>query len=149
MGFATQSIFTRLGLFRNQADISLDGTGFFSSPSIHCDSCYQKTSKSGQVTYHHQMLVEFVVNPSHKQVLPLPFEPISKEDGQVKNDCERNAAKRWLNKYRTSTLICQARSWRRGLRPKCPSYSSASGSSMPLHFGGRRKTTINFCTSGF
>ena len=81
--------------------ISLDSTGFFSSSSIHCDSCCQKTSKSGQVTYHHQMLVGSVVNPSHQQVLPILFEPISKEDGQVKNDCERNAAKRWLNKYRT------------------------------------------------
>ena len=81
--------------------ISLDGTGFFSSATVHCGSCCEKKLKDGSVTYHHQMLVGSVVNPHHKQVLPILFEPICKEDGAVKNDCERNAAKRWLKAYRT------------------------------------------------
>jgi hypothetical protein len=32
--------------------LSLDGTGYFSSSSIHCDSCLEKVHKqSGEVTY--------------------------------------------------------------------------------------------------
>jgi hypothetical protein len=80
--------------------VSLDGTGFFSSTSVHCSSCCEKHHRNGTVTYHHQMLVGSIVHPDQKQVFPLLFEPISKEDGAVKNDCERNAAKRWLRHYR-------------------------------------------------
>ena len=37
-----------------------------------------------------------IVAPGHKQVLPLPPEFIAPQDGAEKQDCERNAAKRWL-----------------------------------------------------
>ncbi len=37
-----------------------------------------------------------IVHPYQKTVLPLDFEPIVKSDGDTKNDCERNAAKRLL-----------------------------------------------------
>jgi hypothetical protein len=36
------------------------------------------------------------VHPDHKAVFPLAPEPILKQDGAKKNDCERNAAKRLL-----------------------------------------------------
>ena len=80
--------------------LSLDGTGYFSSGNIHCPSCLQKTSKSGKVTYHHQMLGAAIVHPDLKEVIPLMPEPIIKQDGETKNDCERNAAKRFLHKLR-------------------------------------------------
>ena len=80
--------------------LSLDGTGYFSSGNIHCPSCLQKTSKSGKVTYHHQMLGAAIVHPDIKEVIPLMPEPIIKQDGETKNDCERNAAKRFLHKLR-------------------------------------------------
>ena len=80
--------------------LSLDGTGYFSSGNIHCPSCMQKTSKSGKVTYSHQMLGAAIVHPDLKEVIPLMPEPIIKQDGQTKNDCERNAAKRFLQKLR-------------------------------------------------
>ncbi len=35
-----------------------------------------------------------------KEVIPVMPEPIIKQDGQTKNDCERNASKRFLNKFR-------------------------------------------------
>ena len=36
--------------------VSMDGTGYFSSKKIHCKSCLQKkNSKTGEITYHHQM----------------------------------------------------------------------------------------------
>jgi len=74
--------------------LSFDGTGYFSSSKIHCPSCMQKTSKSGKVTWHHQMLGASIVHPDLKEVIPLMPEPIIKQDGETKNDCERNAAKR-------------------------------------------------------
>jgi hypothetical protein len=39
------------------------------------------------------------VAPGHQQVLPLPPEFISPQDGAEKQDCERNAAKRWLIRH--------------------------------------------------
>jgi hypothetical protein len=81
--------------------LSLDGTGYFSSSSIHCDSCLEKVHKqTGEVTYQHQMLGAVLIHPDHREVLPLAPEPIQKQDGTTKNDCERNAAKRLLRKIR-------------------------------------------------
>ena len=80
--------------------LSLDGTGYFSSHKIHCPSCMQKTSKNGEVTYYHQMLGAAIVHPDLKEVIPLMPEPIIKQDGETKNDCERNAAKRFFHKLR-------------------------------------------------
>jgi len=81
--------------------VSMDGTGYFSSKKIHCESCLQKKNrKTGEITYHHQMLGAAVVHPDHKQVIPLAPEPIIKQDGDNKNDCERNAGKRLLQKIR-------------------------------------------------
>ena len=52
------------------------------------------------MTYQHQMLGAAIVHPDHKEVIPLAPEPIQKQDGSTKNDCERNAAKRLLRKIR-------------------------------------------------
>lgn len=81
--------------------LSLDGTGYFSSQKIHCASCLEKVNQqTGVVTYQHQMLGAALVHPDHQEVLPLAPEPIVKQDGNTKNDCERNAAKRLLRKIR-------------------------------------------------
>lgn len=42
------------------------------------------------------MLGAVLIHPDHKEVIPLAPEPIVKGDGDTKNDCERNAAKRLL-----------------------------------------------------
>ena len=81
--------------------VSLDGSQFFSSNKVHCNHCCETHHKNGSITYHHQMVVGSIVNPSMRQVLPIGFEPIVKEDGALKNDCERNASKRWLQEFRT------------------------------------------------
>jgi hypothetical protein len=80
--------------------LSLDGTGYFSSPTIHCDLCQVKERHDGTVTYAHQMLGAVIVHPDHREVIPLAPEPIQKQDGETKNDCERNAARRLLGKIR-------------------------------------------------
>lgn len=81
--------------------LSLDGTEYFSSNTIHCPSCLQrKSGKGDKITYYHQVLGAVLVHPDQREVIPLMPEPIIKQDGQTKNDCERNAAKRFLAKFR-------------------------------------------------
>jgi len=81
--------------------LAMDGTGYFSSKKIHCEQCLQsKNSKTDEITYQHQMLGAALVHPDHKQVIPFAPEPIVKQDGDNKNDCERNAGKRLLQKIR-------------------------------------------------
>ena len=74
----------------------LDGTGYFSSSKVHCAQCGEKHHRNGTVTFYHQMLGAVLVHPDCKEVIPLAPEPILKQDGAKKNDCERNAAKRLL-----------------------------------------------------
>jgi len=76
--------------------LSLDGTGYFSSSKVHCAQCGEKHHRNGTVTYSHQMLGAVLVHPERKEVIRLAPEPILKQDGAKKNDCERNAAKRLL-----------------------------------------------------
>lgn len=80
--------------------LSLDGTGYFSSKQIHCSDCLVKKLKNGEIIYHHQMLGAAIIHPNLKTVIPLMPEPIIKQDGVEKNDCERNAAKRFFEKLR-------------------------------------------------
>lgn len=76
---------------------SLDGTGYFSSKEIYCASCMQKVNKkTGEVTYYHQMVGGVIIHPNCREVIALMPEPIVKQDGKKKNDCERNATKRFL-----------------------------------------------------
>nr|VFJ61668.1 MAG: hypothetical protein BECKDK2373B_GA0170837_11035 [Candidatus Kentron sp. DK] len=80
--------------------LSLDGTGYFSSSTVHCEHCGEKHHRNGTTTYHHQMLGAVLVHPDIKEVIPLAPEPILKQDGATKNDCERNATKRLLEDLR-------------------------------------------------
>ena len=34
--------------------LSVDGTGHFSSPTVHCDNCCVKNRRDGDVEYYHQ-----------------------------------------------------------------------------------------------
>lgn len=80
--------------------VALDGTGYFSSQTIHCASCLQKVHRNGSITYSHQMLGAAIIHPEKREVIALMPEPIVKQDGTSKNDCERNAAKRFVAKLR-------------------------------------------------
>ena len=80
--------------------LALDGTEYFSSQTIHCASCLQKVHRNGAITYCHQMLGAAIIHPDRREVIPLMPEPIVRHDGTAKNDCERNAAKRFVAKLR-------------------------------------------------
>lgn len=74
--------------------VAIDGVEHFSSKTVHCPSCLTRTHRNGEVSYHHAGLAAVLVNPAQAEVFPLDFEPVLRQDGTQKNDCERNAAKR-------------------------------------------------------
>jgi hypothetical protein len=79
---------------------SLDGSEYFNSPRVNCPHClHRKKGKKGEY-FCHQILQPVLVHPDMAQVLPLCPEEISNSDGQEKQDCEINAAKRLLKKLR-------------------------------------------------
>lgn len=80
--------------------LSIDGTGEFSSSKVCCPHCCKKEHKDGSATYYHQMLGACIVHPDKSNVIPLCPETIQKEDGLEKNDCERNAAKRFIDSFK-------------------------------------------------
>jgi len=80
--------------------VSNDGTGFFYSDNVQCENCCVKRHKKGGESYYHQMMCAVMVHPSQSVVLPIALEPILKQDGESKNDCERNSSKRLLEKLR-------------------------------------------------
>jgi hypothetical protein len=79
--------------------IALDGVEYFCSTKVHCDRCLTR-QHHGETYYYHQMLAAVLVHPDFPEVIPLAPEPILRPDGQDKNDCERNAARRWLQRFR-------------------------------------------------
>lgn len=80
--------------------LSIDGTGSFSSEKLSSASCLVKKRRNGKTTYYQQVLGAAIVHPDYREVIPLAPEMIVKQDGSKKNDCERNAAKRLLQKVR-------------------------------------------------
>jgi len=81
--------------YRDKAVIvSIDGVEHFSSTKVHCSSCTRRKHRNGEMSYHHSGLAAVIAHPEQKEVIPLDFEPVLNQDGALKNDCERNAAKR-------------------------------------------------------
>ena len=80
--------------------LSGDGTGFYSSGKVSSPYCMSKKSRNGQTLYYQQMYAASFVRPDCKVVIPVFPEMITKQDGTSKNDCERNAAKRFYTKFR-------------------------------------------------
>ena len=90
-------------LFDARYLITLDGSRFFSSESVHCEHCLT-TTKDGSKRYHHDILQAAIVHPDKRQVLPLAPEFVrnSAADGGKyrKQDCELKAGYRMLQRLR-------------------------------------------------
>ena len=105
--------FQRLGA---RVLVALDGTEYFCSQKLGCPQCLTRKRSNGQIESYHSMpgeplgstLAATVVAPGHAMALPLMPEFIAPQDGAEKQDCERNAAKRWLANHADRV---------RGLRP--------------------------------
>lgn len=87
-------------VFGNKILVSLDGTGFFQSSKVNCACCLQRKTRDGKISYEHQALPAVIIHPDKKEVFPIGLEIIEKQDGENKNDCERNASKRLLANLR-------------------------------------------------
>lgn len=96
--FAETGLLENMRAVKNTRLLALDATWYFSSQSehIHCENCSCIHHRDGQTTHYHSAITPVIVSPGHSQVVPLRPEFITPQDGQVKQDCEINAAKRWL-----------------------------------------------------
>jgi hypothetical protein len=76
--------------------LAFDGVEYFSSHAIHCPNCSTRQHANGSMTYSHTALTPVLVKPGVDNVIPLAPEFVRPQDGAAKQDCELNAAKRWL-----------------------------------------------------
>jgi len=75
--------------------VSLDGTQYFFSTKIHCQRCTVTVHHDTEY-YTHTAITPVLVAPGESRVIALEPEFIQPQDGHEKQDCERNAGKRWL-----------------------------------------------------
>ncbi len=76
---------------------ALDGTYYFSSERIHCENCTVRTHGEQQY-YSHAAITPTLVAPEQRHVIALEPEFILPQDGVEKQDCEQQAAKRWVRR---------------------------------------------------
>jgi hypothetical protein len=84
---------------QNTRLIALDATWYFSSQKLHCQNCSCLRHADGTTTHYHRAITPVIVSPGCSQVVPLRPEFIQPQDGTTKQDCEINAAKRWLSAH--------------------------------------------------
>jgi hypothetical protein len=81
---------------------SLDGVCYFSSKKISCPQCQTRKHDENDMVYMHSAITPVVVAPEQPQVLPYVPEFILPQDGVEKQDCEVNAAKRWVQQQQAT-----------------------------------------------
>jgi hypothetical protein len=84
--------------YRDNLLIILDGTQYYASREIHCVNCSHRTYQ-GETTYFHTVMTAVIAAPGNSRVIVLEPEYIVPQDGHDKQDCERAAAKRWLEQH--------------------------------------------------
>jgi hypothetical protein len=85
--------------FAKQLLVAIDGTEYFSSKAIHCENCSHREMSNGKTNYFHSALTPVIVQPGNETVISLEPEFIVPQDGHEKQDCEIQAAKRWVEKW--------------------------------------------------
>jgi hypothetical protein len=98
-GLAQHRLLDRFRVLGDHLLVSLDGTTYFSSKTIHCPNCLTRQLTNGPTLYYHTAITPVIVCPGRPEVLALPPEYIMPQDGEVKQDCEQQAGKRWLRKH--------------------------------------------------
>jgi hypothetical protein len=78
----------------------LDGSDYFHSTNIECPGCLQRPDANGAGHFRHTVVSATLVKAGSHRVLPLDVEEGRNRDGEVKQDCEINAAKRLLSRLR-------------------------------------------------
>lgn len=98
-GLEQRRMLTHFRALGDQLLVALDGTHYFSSQAIHCKNCLTRQLSNGHTLYYHAAITPVIVCPGQSQVIALPPEYIMPQDGHIKQDCERAAGKRWLDKH--------------------------------------------------
>jgi hypothetical protein len=84
--------------------LSGDGVDYFCSEEISCNNCshahHERSDGTKRVVYSHKMFNVGIVHPTENLFIPLNPEFITPQDGNQKQDCERQAGKRWLESFR-------------------------------------------------
>jgi hypothetical protein len=93
--------------YRDNLLIILDGTQYFWSKEIQCANCSHRTHRD-ETTYFHTVITPVIAAPGNARVIALEPEFILPQDGHEKQDCERAAAKRWLEQYGTRYAALKA-----------------------------------------
>jgi len=96
---ATAPLREAFGRLGDRTLIAWDGTEYFCSQKLGCPHCLTRKRANGKVESYHTLLAATAVAPGHSKVVPLFPEFIAPQDGAEKQDCERNAAKRWHAKH--------------------------------------------------
>jgi hypothetical protein len=99
--------------------LSGDGTTYYTSKKVSSPSCLIKTS-NGKTIYSRQMYAVSMVHPDRREVIPFCPEMITNQDGATKNDCERNAARRFYEKFRREHPHLKVIVTEDGLSPNAP-----------------------------
>ena len=111
---AFDDVFTKLdrsGLlgelaFNDQTGLLLSGDGvdYFSSEEISCLNCnhahHTREDGTERTVYSHKMFNVGIVHPTENVFIPLNPEFMTPQDGNKKQDCEQNGAKRWIKSFR-------------------------------------------------
>lgn len=79
----------------------LDGCDYFHSTTVQCPGCLQRRDTTGEVHFRHSVVSATLVKAGSHRVLPLDVEEVRNSDGQGKQDCEVNAAKRLMARLRS------------------------------------------------
>lgn len=79
--------------------IAIDGTEYFSSQKIQCPNCSHRELANGKTNSFHTVLTPVIVQADNENVISLEPEFITPQDGHEKQDCEIEAAKRWVNTH--------------------------------------------------
>lgn len=79
--------------------LALDGTQYFASDTLHCPNCSTRQATNGRMRYSHGVLTPVLLKPGLDKVIALAPEFVQPQDGAEKQDCELNAAKRWLAQW--------------------------------------------------
>lgn len=81
--------------------LPLDGMEYFHSTKVECPGCLKKTDKkSGATDYSHCVVAATLVKAGSHRIFPLDVEEVRNTDGTEKQDCELNAAKRLVVRFR-------------------------------------------------
>lgn len=83
-------------VLNHTALLVFDGTRYFSSSTLHCPNCSSQHHANGKVTYSHTVVTPVLVKPGGDKVIPMAPAFVTPQDGYEKQDCELNAAYRWL-----------------------------------------------------